>query len=91
MLAEVVRKAERMAEPVASGESVECRMTDEVAEADGVRECTALRLAAADSEGAGCCKSAVASRVDKPHVAAWLHEVPASKRKTDARQVRVTG
>ena len=90
MLAEAVRKAERKAEPVVSGELVVCRMTVEMAEADSVPGCMALRPVAADSEGAGSVEPAVASRVDKPHVDTGLHGEPAVTHETGVRQGKVT-
>ena len=91
MLTEAVRKAERMTEPDASGDSEEYRTEDTLAEVGSVREHRALRPVEDDSVEAGCCKQAAASREDKPLAAAWLQGMLASRRMSGVRQVRAIG
>ena len=91
MLAEAVRKAVRMAEPDASGDSEEFRKKDEVAEVGSDREHMALRPVEADSVEAECCTQAGAAKGDKPLAGAWLQGMLASKRMTGVRQVRAIG
>ena len=91
VLAEAVRKAVRMAEPDASGDSEESRKKDEVAEVGSDREHMALRLVEVGTVEAGCCTQAAASREDKPLAAARLLGMLASKRMSGVRQVRAIG